>query len=291
MADAGDRVEVVVAAGAQLGECPVWDARSGRLAWVDILASRLHLTDVRTGTTDVTDLPLHVGAIVPRASGGWVAALQDGFWSIGSSAPVRLAPAPEASPDRRFNDGKCDPAGRFWAGTMAYDERPGAGALYRLEPDARVTRVLDDVGISNGLAWSPDGGTMYYVDSLTRRIDAFSFDVASGAIRDRRVLVTIPPEAGYPDGLTVDAEGGLWVALWRGSALHRYVDGRLDRVVELPVTKPTNCTFGGENLDELYVTSATKDLTPEERRAQPLAGAVLRLRPGVQGLPATAFAG
>jgi sugar lactone lactonase YvrE len=291
MADAGDRVEVVVAAGAQLGECPVWDARSGRLAWVDILASRLHLTDVRSGATEVTDLPLHVGAIVPRASGGWVAALQDGFWSIGSGAPVPLARIADASPDRRFNDGKCDPAGRFWAGTMAYDERPGAGALYRLEPDARVTRVLDDVGISNGLAWSPDGGTMYYVDSLTRRIDAFSFDVASGAIRDRRVLVTIPPEAGYPDGLTVDAEGGLWVALWRGSALHRYVDGRLDRVVELPVTKPTNCTFGGENLDELYVTSATKDLTPEERRAQPLAGAVLRLRPGVQGLPATAFAG
>jgi sugar lactone lactonase YvrE len=291
MVDGGDQVEVVVAAAAQLGEGPVWDARTGRLAWVDILARRMHLTDVRNGRTDVIDLPLHVGAVVPRASGGWVAALQDGFWAIGSGSPVPLARVADASPDRRFNDGKCDPAGRFWAGTMAYDERPGAGALYRLEPDAQVTRVLDGVGISNGLAWSPDGGTMHYVDSLTRRIDAFSFDPSSGEIRDRRVVVSIPAEAGYPDGLTVDAEGGLWVALWGGSAVHRYVGGRLEHVVSLPVTRPTSCTFGGDALDELYVTSATKDLSPEERRAEPLAGAVFRVRPGIRGLPATAFAG
>jgi sugar lactone lactonase YvrE len=243
------------------------------------------------GADEVIPTPLHVGAVAPRALGGYVAALQDGFWVVGVGEPEPIARIPEARPGLRFNDGKCDPAGRFWAGTMAYDERPGAGSLYRLEPDARVTRVLDDVGISNGLAWSPDGGTMYYVDSLTRRIDAFSFDPASGAIGDRRVLVSIPPEAGYPDGLTVDTEGGLWVALWGGSALHRYVDGRLDHVADLPVTRPTNCTFGGDDLDELYVTSATKDLSPGERRVQPLAGAVLRLRPGVRGLPATAFAG
>jgi sugar lactone lactonase YvrE len=291
MRNGGDRVDVVVQAGAHLGECPVWDARSGRLAWVDILASRVHLTDVRTGRTDVIETPCHVGAIVPRASGGYAAALQDGFWAIGSGPVAPIALVPEATPDVRFNDGKSDPAGRFWAGTMAYDERPGAGALFRLEPDGRVTRMLDDVGISNGLAWSPDGGTLYYVDSLTRRIDAFSFDVSSGEIRDRRELVTIPAERGWPDGMTVDAEGGLWVALWRGAAVHRYVDGRLDHVQALPVSKPTNCAFGGDDLDELYVTSATKDLSPEERRAEPLAGAVLRVRPGVRGLPATAFAG
>jgi sugar lactone lactonase YvrE len=284
-------MEVVVSPGAQLGEGPVWDARSARLVWVDILASRLHLTDVRTGADDVIPTPLHVGAVAPRAAGGYVAALQDGFWVVGDGEPERIAGIPEARPDLRFNDGKCDPAGRFWAGTMAYDESDGAGALYRLGPDGRVDRILDGVTISNGLAWSAAGGTMYFIDSALRRIDAFAFDPATGEISGRRTLVHVTPELGWPDGMTIDAEGGLWVALWRGSAVHRYVDGRLDHVVDLPVTKPTSCTFGGDDLDELYVTSATQDLSAEERRAQPHAGAVFRVRPGVRGLPATAFAG
>jgi sugar lactone lactonase YvrE len=284
-------LEVVVASGAHLGESPVWDDRVGRLAWVDILGRHLHRTDPATGATDTTELPIDIGAIAPRAAGGFVAALQDGFWVLEDGPPRRLATIAEAGSHLRFNDGKCDPAGRFWAGTMAYSEEAGGGALYRLDPDGRVTRVLDDVTISNGLAWTADCTTMYYVDSPTQRIDAFSYDAATGEISDRRPAVVIPAAAGSPDGLAIDEEGGLWIALWGGGAVHRYLGGRLDRIIRIPVTRPTSCAFGGPRLDELYITSAWKGLSPAERAAQPLAGAVFRARPGLRGVPAAVFRG
>ncbi|HJT64342.1 MAG TPA: SMP-30/gluconolactonase/LRE family protein [Candidatus Limnocylindria bacterium] len=289
VARSGDRPEVVVAPGARLGECPVWDSRSRRLVWVDVLARQVHLTDVRTGSDEVFSVPLDIGAVVPRAAGGYVAALQDGFWVIGVGPPELIARVPEAGPEIRFNDGKCDSAGRFWAGTMAYDESPGAGALYRLGPDGRSTRVLQGVTISNGMAWSPDTRTMYFIDSATHRIDAFAFDVSTGELGDRRPLVHVPPEKGWPDGMTIDDEGGLWVALWRGSAVHRYFDGRLDRAISLPVSLPTSCAFGGAGLDELYVTSATEGLSKRERAAEPLAGALFRVRPGVRGVAPASY--
>ena len=282
-------VEVVVAAGAELGEGPVWDARSGRLAWVDILGRRIHLTDPVSGETASIEVPLDVGAIAPRAAGGFVAALQDGFWVVGDGEPRRLAMIPEARPGLRFNDGKCDPEGRFWAGTMAYDEADGVACLYRLDTDGTVRRMLDGVTISNGIAWSGDGVTMFYIDSPTGRIDAFSYEPATGAISDRRTVVRIPAEVGSPDGLTIDADGGLWLALWGGSAIHRYLDGRLDRVIDMPVSQPTSCAFGGGDLDELYVTSAWKGLSADARRAEPLAGAVFRVRPGVRGVPPSVY--
>lgn len=289
--DVRDSVDVVVAAGAELAEGPVWDSRTNRLVWVDILAMRIHLTDVRTGVSDVIQVPLHVGAVAPRAAGGFVAALQDGFWVVGDGLPYRIAPVAEAQPGLRFNDGKCDPAGRFWAGTMPYDRSRGAAALYRLGSDGRATLALDKVTISNGLAWSLDGRTMFYIDTPTQRIDAFSFMPTTGEITDRRPVVRIPAKLGAPDGMTIDAEGGLWVALWGGGAVHRYLDGRLDRVIRLPVGQPTSCTFGGEDLDELYVTSAWEGLSPKQRRAQPLAGALFRVRPGVRGLPPAIYGG
>ncbi len=287
----GNGPEVVIRPGARLGEGPLWDARSGRLSWIDVLSRQILLTDIATGQTQVIQVPSHVGAIAPRAAGGFVAALQDGFWVVGDGPTRRITAVAEAGPGLRFNDGKCDPAGRFWAGTMAYDETPGAGALYRLDPDGQASQMLDGVTISNGLAWSLDGETMYYIDTPTGRIDAFSFSPRTGEIRDRRSVVSIPAELGLPDGLTIDAEGGLWVALWGGGAVHRYFDGRLDQVVSLPVSQPTSCAFGGENLDELYVTSAREGLSLEQRQAQPLAGAVFGVRPGVRGLPAAVFAG
>lgn len=288
---ADDHVEVVTEAGAELGEGPVWDVRSKRLAWVDIPTRRIFLTDVATGASEVIETPLPVGAVAPRAAGGFVAALEDGFWIVGAGPAQRIARLPEARPGLRMNDGKCDPSGRFWAGTMAYDKAPGAAALYRLGPDGTPTRVLDGVTVSNGLAWSGDGLTMYFIDSPTRRIDAFAFTPSTGEIADRHSVVLIPPEAGLPDGMAIDAEGGLWVALWGGGAVHRYVDGRLDRVVAFPVSQPTSCAFGGQNLDELYVTSSADELTPEQREAQPLAGAIFRVRPGVNGLPPATYIG
>ena len=285
----GDGVEVVVAPGARLAEGPVWDARTGRLAWIDILSSQVLLTDIATGQTDVIEVPSHVGAIAPRAAGGFVAALQDGFWVVGDGPTRRITSVAEARPSLRFNDGKCDPAGRFWAGTMAYDETPGAGALYRLDPDGGTSLMLDGVTISNGLAWSLDGQTMYYIDTPTRRIDAFSYSPATGELSNRRPVIAIPAEVGLPDGMTIDAEGGLWVALWGGGAVHRYLEGRLAQVISLPVSQPTSCTFGGAELDELFVTSAREGLSLEQRAAEPLAGAVFRVRPGVRGLPAAVF--
>jgi sugar lactone lactonase YvrE len=187
-----------------------------------------------------------------------------------------------------MNDGEVDPSGRFWAGTMELGAAPGRGSLYRLGPRGEVTRVLAGVSISNGLGWSPDERTLYYIDSPTQRIDAYDYDRSSGAIANRRTVAEIDPASGLPDGLAVDAEGCLWVALWGGSSLHRYTpDGRLDRAVALPVSQVTSCAFGGPDLDELYVTSAWVGL--EER--EPAAGGLFRLRPGVRGLPARRFAG
>jgi sugar lactone lactonase YvrE len=282
--------EVVSAAGAELGEGPVWDARSSRLAWVDITAKRLHLTDPVSGSSEVIEVPLHIGAVAPRAAGGFVAALQDGFWVVADGPAERIATIPEARPGLRFNDGKCDPAGRFWAGTMAYDHAPGAGALYCLDLDGEARIMLDEVTVSNGLAWRNEG-TMHYTDTPTQRIDAFSFAPLTGEIGDRRPEIHVPLEAGAPDGMTIDAEGGLWIALWGGAAVHRYLDGRLERVIELPVSQPTSCCFGGEGLDELYVTSARQGLSAGQLRAEPLAGALFRVRPGVQGLAPAVFAG
>jgi sugar lactone lactonase YvrE len=289
--ETADGIEVVTAASAELGEGPVWDARSSRVVWVDITARRIHLTDTVTGTSEMIEVPLHVGAVALRAAGGFVAALQDGFWVVGDGPAERIVTVPEARPGLRFNDGKCDPAGRFWAGTMAYDQAPGAGALYRLDLDGRVRMMLDGVTVSNGLAWSLDGRTMHYIDTPTQRIDAFSYLPLTGEIGDRWPEIHIPPEAGAPDGMTIDAEGGLWIALWGGAAVHRYLDGRLERVIKLPVSQPTSCCFGGESLDELYITSARQGLSAHQRRTEPLAGALFRVRPGVRGIAPAAFLG
>ena len=286
-----DGIEVVTAAGAELGEGPVWDARSGRLVWVDIIAKRIHLTDPVGGGSEVIEVPLHVGAVAPRAAGGFVAALQDGFWVVGDGPAERIAAVPEARPGLRFNDGKCDPTGRFWGGTMAYDQAPGAGALYRLELDGSVALVLDRVTVSNGLAWSADERTLHYIDTSTQRVDTFSYHPVSGEIGDRRPEIHFPPGAGAPDGMTIDAEGGLWVALWGGGVVHRYLEGHLERVIELPVSQPTSCCFGGDGLDELYVTSARQGLSAPQLRAEPLAGALFRTRPGVRGFAPAVFAG
>jgi sugar lactone lactonase YvrE len=196
------------------------------------------------------------------------------------------------NPDNRMNDGKCDGAGRFWAGTMGFEPIPGAGALYRLDADRNVTTVLENVTISNGLGWSPDDATMYYIDSSTNRIDAFDYDTETGKIRNRRRLIEVPQEQGMPDGMTVDAEGFLWVALWGGCSVRRYApDGTPDLVVELPASQITCPTFGGKDLSELYVTSATQGLLEEELQEQPYAGALFCCRPGVAGMPAHAFGG
>jgi sugar lactone lactonase YvrE len=289
-----DTVELAFETGDELGEGVTWDAANARLLSVDIMRGRVHLLDPSDGTFRTLEVGQPAGAVVPCRTGGLMLAVRDGFarLDIDSGAMTFVAYVEQDRPDQRMNDGSCDVAGRFWAGTMCIDERPGGGSLYRLDPDGSAHRMLTNIGISNGIDWSLDGRKMYYVDSLTPRIDQFDFDVSAGTISNRRCFVTIEAADGCPDGLTVDAEGAVWLALWGGSAVRRYLaDGTLDRVLRLPVTRPTTCAFGGPDLDDLYITSAAIKLSEAERRQQPLAGAILRHRAGVAGRAAHAFGG
>lgn len=277
--------EVAVRAGAELGEGPTWDAAAGLLLWIDILGSRLHTYDPATGHRTVRRTEQHIGAVKPRAGGGLVLNLRDGIGLLDPDGSFRWLHH-EPVPGRRANDAAVAPDGTLWAGTMRYDEAPGGGTLSRVTGEGTVDVVLDDVAVSNGTGWSPDGRLMYYVDSPTRRVDVF--DHADGRISGRRTLAGIEESAGFPDGLTVDAEGCVWVALWQGSAVRRYrPDGRLDRVVELPVPLVTACAFGGPDLTDLYITTARVGLTEPPA----LAGSLFVVPGAGKGLAQPAFAG
>ena len=277
------RVEQITAPIAYHAEGPVW---VDRLHWVDMLAG-----DVLSLGSDGTVGRRHVGAVVaalrPRASGGFVYALERGFaLDDGIGTPIRAMPDLWTSDAVRMNEGGCDPDGRFYCGSMAYAETPGAASLYRLDPDGSVATVLGGLTISNGLEWSPDGRLAYYVDSVTGRIDVMDYDTDRG-LTGRRPFATI--DGGSPDGLTVDAEGGIWVAIWGGSAIQRFTpEGSLSEIIELPVTQVTACTFGGADLDELFITTSREGLPAGE---EPAAGALFHLRPVIAGCPVRPFAG
>lgn len=281
------RAEQITDAVAFHGEGPVWSPRWGGLRWVDMLAG-----DVLSLAADGTIGRRHVGdvaaALRPRRDGGAVIGVERGFAL--EDADGTLTSLPEVWSDRgvRMNDGACDPEGRFYCGSMAYDKTAGAASLYRIDPDGSTALVLDGVTISNGLDWSPDGGLAYYNDTATQQVAVFDYDVASG-LTGRRPFVSIADEDGAPDGLTVDAQGGVWVALNQGGQVRRYTPaGALDEVVEVPVAGVTACTLGGPDLDELFITTSREDLAPGE---DPQAGALFRAVVGVPGRPAREFAG
>jgi len=275
-------VELVSDARAHLGEGPLWDDRTGELLWVDILAGIVHRLDPSTGRDRTFDAGQPVGAVVQRAAGGYALAVRDGF-AVSDGVETRVvAPVESDLREQRMNDGACDSRGRLWAGTMELAEVRPVGAVYRLGPVGEVETMLTGVTVSNGIAWSPDDTLLYYVDSPTCGVDVFDFDAAAGAISGRRRLVTIADGDGFPDGLAVDAEGCLWVALWDGWAVHRYApDGELLGVVDVPVGRVTKPAFGGPELTDLFITTAAPD---EPDPAQPAAGGVFRARPGVRGL-------
>ncbi|KAA6223227.1 SMP-30/gluconolactonase/LRE family protein [Streptomyces albofaciens JCM 4342] len=280
--------EVAVAAPARLGEGPTWDARAGRLIWVDILSARVHTVDPATGRRTVLATEQHVGAAKPRTRGGLVVNLRDGVGTYDADGAFAwLCREPVAG--RRGNDAAVAPDGSLWAGTMAYDEAPGRGTLTRIAPDGGATRVLSDVTVSNGTGWSPDGRRMYYIDTPTRRVDVF--DVTDdGLVTGRRPFVEIEEPAGtagYPDGLAVDAEGGLWVAMFEGAQVRHYTpDGVLERVLPMPVARPTACAFGGAALTDLYVTTARGG-----PGVAPLGGSLLVVPDAGRGLAQPEFAG
>ena len=287
------QIDLVLDAKTQLGEGPLWDAVRGRLLFVDIMRGEVHEFDPATGADRVLKVGEPVSTIVPSRRGDWIIATQTGFSRLDpkTGAVHRIVSVEADMPDNRMNDGAVDARGRLWAGTMSMSGRRH-GSLYRLDTDGRVSRMVTGVTVSNGVGWSPDGSLMYYIDTATARIDVFDFDEHWGTITNRRTLATVSHRAGHPDGLVVDAEGGLWVALWAGGRIHRYrPDGTLDREIRLPVTHPTKCAFGGDDWTDLYITSAWIELTPKEREAQPQAGGVFVCRPGVAGLPPRHFDG
>jgi sugar lactone lactonase YvrE len=294
--------EPVLEAGADTGEGPNWDAAAGRLVWVDITATdtgadgggRVHEYVPEAHGDRSRPVAQHVGAAVPTSDPDLLLlAIRDGFALLAEDGSVRMVAEVEADrPDCRMNDAKVDPTGRFWAGTMAYDQRPGAASLYRLDPAGSVTRVLTGLTLANGMGWSPDGRLMYFIDSPTGRVDVLDVDPGTGDVEHRRPLVQVVPGGGdvVPDGMTVDDEGFLWVAVFGAGVVHRYApDGRLDAVVRVPVDQVTSCGFGGPGRDLLFVTTAAHGLDDAARAAQPSAGDLFVVEPGVTGPAAVPF--
>jgi sugar lactone lactonase YvrE len=276
---------------AELGEGPYWRPADDCLLWVDIRRGLLHLTKVQPGETVSVELG-EVSAAFP-AFGGGILTAGGSRLTLRATRPgtgwegTTIAEIP-ARAGVRFNDAGVDPAGRVWVGSMHTGETEPLGELFRLDAGGTLTRVLDGVTVSNGLGWSPDGGRMYYADSPMRRIDVFDYDPATGEAAGRRVFADLSGADGFPDGLTVDADGFVWVAMWGGGALRRFTPGgQPDAVLPVPVSQPTSCAFGGPGLTELYVTTARVGLSEAELAGQPLAGRLLRLVPGPIGLPST----
>jgi sugar lactone lactonase YvrE len=285
-------VTVAFDIGAELGEGALWDWRHDLLVAVDIPAGHVLLNDPGDGSTKSIEVGQPVSAAMLRGEHDLLLAVRDGFATLDLDTGVvePLLSVEADKPANRMNDAACDARGRCFAGTMATDDTPRAGTLYRLDEDLSVHAVLDGLTISNGLGWSPSGDVMYHIDSKAGGVDAHDFDANSGALSGRRRLVDTDSSWGLPDGLATDAEGGIWVAFWDGSALRRFsAEGELTETLELPAARPTRPAFGGTDLDELYVTSAKLD--PEQTLDGDLGGAIFVLEPGVRGVRAHPFAG
>ena len=290
------QVEVILRAKALLGEGALWHAPTRTLFWVDIMGRTVFAYEPATGQNRAYPVGSDVGTVVVRRGGGLMVALREGFASLDlpSGKVTMLAPIQHSVPDERLNDGKCDPAGRFWAGTMGSKDGKGIGKLYRLDAGRSLRVMLEGIGCSNGIVWSADARTMFYIDTPTRQVWAFEYDNATGDIANKRIAIEVAPEHGHPDGMTIDSEGTLWIAMWGGSRICRFDPrtGRLMQVIPVPgASLTTSCAFGGEDLDELYITSASTGLSEQQRAEQPEAGSLFRVKVDVRGVEAAEYAG
>lgn len=289
-----EQAELVLDAKAVLGEGAHWDPEAGRLHWVDIEGRELRTYDVKTHSERVYAFDQMIGAAVPAISGGWVLALEDGIYRYKEDQPLELLSAVETDlPGNRLNDAKCDSKGRLWFGTMSMEGKTDAGSLYVMEQGGEVRQVLSGIGISNGMAWDDSRGLMYYIDTLTRRVDVMDYDLHNGKVSGRRAAVHFPEGTGGPDGMTIDSEGMIWVAHWNGGCVSRWNPHTGEQIgkVEVPANLVTSCTFGGGNLDELYITTARSGMSQEELQRWPLAGGLFRAKLGIKGIRANLFAG
>jgi sugar lactone lactonase YvrE len=286
--------ELILDARSLLGEGPVWLPETDELLWVDIEGQRVHWLDPRTGADRSVAVGTHVGAAIPDRVGGLVLAFPHGLARLpaGSEQPQPLVQLSD-DPTLRLNDAACDRRGRLFVGSMPFDESSPTGSLYRVDPDLEVETIAESVTISNGIDWTADDRTMFFIDTVTRRVDRFDYDIETGAATARRPFYTLPDDIeGHPDGMCVDAEGGLWVALWGGSkVLGLSPDGRVQREIDLPTSQVTSVAFGGPELSTLYITTAATGLSPEVLAREPHAGSLFAVDVGVSGVLATPFAG
>lgn len=284
-------VEQVLSLHNQLGEGALWSVAEQALYWVDIERNCFFRFVPASGTYEKIEVGVPIGVLALRASGGLVMATKNGFafWDS-SSSELRYIVNPEVDrPHLRFNDGAVDSKGRFWAGSMGGAKE---GVLYRLDPDGSLHTMLSEIGVPNGIGWSPDDTVMYFTDSPLQVIYAFDYDSATGNIAHGRKFIEVPTSSGSPDGLTVDSEGYIWSVCWDGARVIRYApDGSIDRVVEVPALRTTSCVFGGPDMNELYITSATTGLNEEQLKQYPLSGDLFRLKVDVVGTEKFKFAG
>ncbi len=281
--------ELLYNAKATLGEGPAWDAKTQTLYWVDILEKRIY-----AGSKLFLQLDDYVGCLAPRKDGGLVIAQRFGFWTFEPTTnKLTTLASPKGEPsNNRFNDGKCDPAGRFVAGTMDHNEQEASGALYSLSTEGRVKKLLKEVRISNGIAWSPDHKTMYFIDTPTREVKAFDYDIETGQIANPRVLIRLADTFGWPDGMTTDMKGNLWIALWGGARVSQWsAKGVLLEQFGVPALNVTSCVFGGPDMNELFITTARVGMDAAALKKYPQAGGVFRMQTDVTGMPTFEFGG
>jgi sugar lactone lactonase YvrE len=293
--DKRNKVELVLDTQSSLGEGAVWNYRTGELIWVNITDKILNFYNPVMNFNKELFTGEMIGTVVPAESGKVIVALENGFYQIDPATGNKtfIADPEEDKPDNRFNDGKSDPAGRFWAGTMHKQGKSGEGALYRLDPDGSVHKMVDNVSTSNGIVWSADHSKMYYIDTPTRKVMAWDYDNETGDIRNPRTAIEIPAEMGYPDGMTIDDGGNVWIAMWSGAAVGCWnpETGELMRTIDVPAKNVTSCAFGDEDLGTLYITTARQGTNEDDLKKYPHAGGLFKVRPGVKGVQAYFFKG
>ncbi len=279
----------------KLGEGPIWDGENNRILWLDIIKGNIHEYNFDIKTHNSFNVGKMIGCIAPRETGGFIAGLENGFAFINTeSKTIKHITNPEAGLENRFNDGKADAAGRFWAGTMSIKEEENKGSLYVMDVDLSIKKKIESVSISNGLAWNDDNTIMYYINTPTNYIFAFDFDIETSDINNQRVVVDLTHEQGFADGMTIDEEGMLWVAFYDGWRVARYnpQTGKVLQQIELPVANVTSCTFGGDNLSDLYITTASKGMSEDDLQKQPHAGKLFIVNNiKVKGTPSLKFKG
>lgn len=277
----------------KLGEGAIWNAATQEFVWIDIEGEAFFISDGNPQSIRKVALDKRIGTIVPDNKGNFVIALENGIYHIDrETEKLTLLSDPEqALPNNRMNDGKCDPAGRLWVGTMSMKNEGAVGALYRVEADGKTSKMVEPVSISNGIIWSLNHKTMYYIDTSLGNVRAYDYDQVSGDISNERVIIEVPQSMGYPDGMTIDAEGKLWIALWNGHAVSRWdpETGQLLQKIEVPALNVTSCAFGGPDLETLYITSARIATSSEQLETYPEAGGVFTVKPGVKGVPSPLF--